>query len=311
MTEKRNGDRDKFAPKFRVYEKDNLLKLSEDKSKPIVQDFLYENDYAMLMAPPKIGKSILTLQLACALSSGENFLNILEVTKPVRVWYFSTEGKDEDTKHRLVRMSHKVKINVDYLKLICCSGIQFNTAVGREALARLYERYKSELPKVIIIDALYAAIKGSMTVDEIWTDFTATIRSFAEACDAAVIIVHHAKRPFKLKDGTTKDSGDDEIYGSAFLKASVDHLFYMGVIPHTDHFFLKCDTQRSGNIIDTVELIRHVPDPLYWELTEYHESALLSTKALLEEWKNKGGISVTDMAKKEGIRIATIYSALT
>ena len=145
MTEKRNGNgnrrTERFAPKFRIYEKDNLLKLSEDKSKPIVQDFLYENDYVILMAKDKIGKSILTLQLACALSSGENFLNILEVTKPVRVWYFSTEGKDEDTKHRLVRMSHKVKINPDYFKLICCSGIQFNTAPGREALAKLHERY--------------------------------------------------------------------------------------------------------------------------------------------------------------------------
>ena len=90
---------------FRAYEGSTLLQIQEIKGTPLVQDFLFENDFVMLVAKDKAGKSVLGLQLACCLSSGTEFLGLLEVPNPVKVWYFAMEGKDYETQMRLMLIS--------------------------------------------------------------------------------------------------------------------------------------------------------------------------------------------------------------
>ena len=294
-----------FKVNYRVYEKENLLVVSEERLNPIVQDFLYEKDYILLIAREKTGKSILAMQLACAISSGENFLGTLEITKPTRVWYFATEGKDDDTKDRLIRMSHKVKINTDNLKLICSPGLRLNTNEGRGAMKELISKYKDELPNVMIIDPMYSAIKGSIRDDDIVNEFTYIVRFFADVCGASVIVVHHSKRDIRLQDGSVLELGDDAIFGSTFLKASVDHVFYMGKVARSENKFLRCDTQRSGNIIDSMELKLHEPDPLYFELVEKINGIADEIKKLLEGGKR---LSVKQLAKYIRVSRVSIYS---
>jgi hypothetical protein len=254
-----------FKPSFRVYEGSGILQVSEEKTKPLVQDFLYEDDFVILMAKQKEGKSLVALQLMCNLSTGSPFLDTFEIPNPVRVWYFALEGKDNDTKRRMVHMTHKLKCDTNMVKIFCCDGIQFNTKVGMIMLSDILSKYKDELPRVIIIDPLYQAMAGSLSDDAIVRDFISKIRILSHICNASVIILHHSKRPFRLQDGTTKELGDEELFGSVFWKASVDHIFYMGAIGTTGNKFVKCDTQRSGDIVDMFEMKLHQPNPLYWE----------------------------------------------
>jgi len=295
-----------FKIQFRVYEGDNLLQISEEKTHPLIQDFLYENDYVLLVAKEKIGKSILALQLACNLSSGTPFLDTLEITKPVKVWYFATEGKDNDIKQRLVNMTKVIPMNKNNFKLICSAGLRINTPEDYGGMTSLLKRYKDELPKVIIIDPLYMAVKGSLKDDNVINDFTHIMRRVAEACDASILIIHHSKRPFRMTDGSIMTLGDDEIFGSAFLKASVDHVFYMGNMTHTLHKFLKCETQRSGNIIDTMELRLHELSPLYFEQIETSKDELI--KGIEELLMKHKTLTVPQLAKYLDVSRVSIYT---
>ncbi len=293
---------------FRVYEGDDLFKLSEEKKVPIVEDMIFENDYILLVAKEKVGKSILAMQLACNISSGTPFLDVFKVPVPRRVWYFATEGKDEDMKQRLVNMAMKIKVNKHNLKLICSAGFKFNSRIGVQDLNYLLKTYSSELPKVIIIDALYMAINGSLKDDRDVNEFTYRVRQFAEACDAAVLIIHHSRRPVVYEGKSTESYSDDDIYGSAFLKASVDHCFYMGKIFGTDKKFLKCDTQRSGNIAEKIELRLNEPTPLYFEAVGIHGDYKHRVVHLLKN--HPKGLTIKQMVKLSSLTRPTVYRTL-
>ena len=295
---------------FTVYEGDELLKISPNKAKPIVEDFLFEDDYVLISAKEKSGKSVFGLQLACSLSTGNPFLGMLDVKCPMRVWYFSTEGKDDDTKDRLIRMTKRLDLNKDNLKLICSAGLRFNTQIGQESITDLLIKYKDELPHVIIIDSLYSAISGSIKDDDVVNDFTAGMRSMARVCGAAVVIMHHSKKTQLDATGKVIDRGDEEMYGSAFLRASVDHIFHMGthgkwVFGKPKKGFIKCDTQRSGSIIDKIELLMHEPSPLWFEVVEEDKGS----KDRVEEILRTGKHTTDEIIKETGLSKQTIYSA--
>jgi len=291
---------------FRIYTGQEILTRDESKSQPLIQGILFENDYIMIAAKKKSYKSILTIQMACCLSSGTKFLDTFKVTKPQMVWYFATEGKDEDIKDRFIRMSQYVKIDPNNIILICSPGFRFNSRFGVEYVRYLCEKYKDKLPKVIIIDALYMALKGSIKDDEDVNDFTTQVRIFAEHCNAAVIIVHHTRKS-TLYEGQVVNMGDEEVYGSAFLLASVDHCFVMDKVVGSDNrAVLKCDTQRSGNIIEVLELQLNEPAPLYLEIVDKHKHKKHIIYELLKV--NKHGMTIKGLSKKSSIPRSSVIS---
>jgi len=192
---------------YRVIEGDDILKLSENKADAIVEGMINENDYIMLVAEEKMGKTILAQQLACSLTKGIPFLGTFDIPKPTRVWYFATEGKAEDLKDRFIRMNRGVPMDTSMLKLIP-SSFRFNTPEGLKSLSNLIEEYKDELPKVIIIDALYRAIKGSIRNDDIVNEFHHTIAWLIEQCDCAVVLVHHMTKPQRTPTGQYMERSD-------------------------------------------------------------------------------------------------------
>ena len=290
---------------FRIYTGDSLLEIEESRSHPIVEAFLYENDYVLLVAKEKMGKSLIAMQLACNISSGTTFLDTLEVRNPLPIWYFSLEGKDDDMKMRLINMEKKVPLNKDNFSLICTPGFEFNTGYGVRLLEELIHEKKDNLPRVIIIDPLYMAIKGSIKDDNVITDFTKVMRKLQDRCNASIIVIHHSKRPIRLQNGAILDIGDDEMFGSAFLKASVDHIFYLISIANSDHKILRCRTQRSGHIMDDLEVRLIQPDPLYFEYAGHIPNMKDELEKLMVDWT-----TVKDLQKMTGKSRAGIYNVL-
>lgn len=294
---------------FRIYEGEGLLKLSAHKAKPIVQDILYENDKVLLVAKEKVGKSILALQLACSISSATPFLGMFEVPKAHNVWYFATEGKDEDIQERLIRMNKKVPCNKKNLKLFCSNRFKFNQLNSERIIHQMLEEYKPSLPKVVIIDALYKSVAGSTIKDDVCSNFFDKVDIFVEKCDAAVFILHHAHRPIRL-EGRIIDEGDDSTFGSYVLKAEPDHIFYMGYVTGTNKNkrFLKCETQRSGTIAEHLMLRLEEPDPLFFDIIRPDEESTDRVVGLLQSIRS--GLTVHQIMSKTGMSRSTVYFAI-
>lgn len=286
----------------RMYGGKNLLDISEDKQQPIVQDFLYENDYVLLVAKEKVGKTLLGLQLACSLTTGTPFLDILEIPKPVNVWYIAAEGKDTDVRMRLVNISKQIPIDVTKMRLFCTTFLILNKEIGIKTLEKMLDDNPDCVPKVIIIDPLYITVDGSLKDDQVVNSFMRTITWLSHRCNASIMVFHHAKRAIKLKDGsTTETSSDEDIFGSAFLKAGADNVFYMGNIPHTNHKFLRCDTQREATVIERLEFKLIQPSPLYFELVHATEHIPRTAERIKDLLRHKDGLTMDEIRNTLGV----------
>jgi archaellum biogenesis ATPase FlaH len=277
---------------YRTYRGEAIIAINESKAQPIIDGLLYENDLIMIVGKSKVNKSIFAMQMACSISSGTKFLKTFDVVRPRRVWYFATEGKDEDIKDRFRRMVKVVPANLDNILLNCSPGFRFNTGQGLHKLKSVYNENEDLIPSVIIIDALYKSIKGSMKDDNNITDFLHVVGEFADKCDASVILVHHKTKTI-YNDGMALDRGDEDTYGSSFLLNAVDHCINIKGNPREKVRDVSIDTQRSGNIIDrlVVELVE--PDPLYLKLISTGEDATGHIYELIQ--KKPEGMTIKDL----------------
>jgi len=258
---------------YRFIEGEDIFRISKDDTAPMIEGILYQGDYVLFIAEEKIGKTILSQQLAMSLSSGIPFLGTFEINRPYNVWYMYNEVRDDQIKDRFIRMHKAVRGDVTRLKLVPFK-FRFNTDIGSVQLAEMVELYKDNKPDVIIIDALYKAISGSIKDDNVVNDFNHVLGNFATSLGGcARVVVHHLNKPSKDEKGKFHKRTDKDSFGSAFILADVDHAFRLekwGDDPNTKERILKCETQRSGEIADSTRLRLIEPDPLYYEVISFH-----------------------------------------
>jgi hypothetical protein len=300
---------------YKVYSGEEIFKLDDDCKEPLIDQILWKEDYVLLVAEEKMGKTILAQQMACALSSGTPFLDIFNVPKAVRVWYFATEGRANDLKDRFMRMRNGVSVEPKNLCLIP-TFFRFNTKEGTESLTDLIQAYKHEPPQVIIIDALYRAVKGSIKNDDVVNDFHAVVGSIQHYFGCAVVLVHHMTKPQRAQDGSMHERTDKDSFGSAFLSAAVDHIIWIERFKKTDgdsddckkDKIMRCDTQRSGVVFDSVRLRLLEPDPLLFTVPSKYEEEEHRIVTILSNTKE--GCNIDNIIKRTKIGRSTIYTVL-
>jgi hypothetical protein len=251
----------------------DIVTINDSEQTPIIDGIINQGDYVLFIAEEKVGKTIFSQQLCCSLSTGKDFLNVFPVNKPCKIWYMFNEVRIGQIQKRFINMSHGIDIDLDNITLIPFK-FRFNTPTGHDQLQEIIHENKNNYPDVIILDCLYKAVKGSLKDDNVINDFNFNFSSFANAMGGcARIVVHHLTKPSKDVDGSYFARTDKDSFGSAFLLADVDHVFRLekyGADPTTKERILKCDTQRSGNIIETTRIRLIEPDPLYYEYVTLH-----------------------------------------
>ena len=298
---------------FRIYEGDSLLTVPLDGTKALIESILYENDLVMLIAEDKMGKTVLSTQMACNLTSGTPFLEIFETPRPLKVWYFAHEGKDAVLIERLIRTQNKVPFDQNNFKMFCGAKFRWNDKFYEGVLPALKEQYADCLPEVIFIDPLYAALEGDLISNVPVKAFIHEVRVFAEDCGAAVVLVHHMKKKQRDEKGKSFKRDDSDAYGSAVMKWAVDHVFwldnYRDSKPEDKERWLKCTTQRGGNIADGIHIKMHEPDPLYFFAVDRHKQHYHMIITLL---KSKfDGMNATELSKKSKLSKTTTYVVLS
>ncbi len=300
---------------FNFYTGDNLLTIAEDKRVPIIEDFLYENDYVMLVAEYKTGKTIFLQQLACCVSQGRPFLDILDIPNPQPVWYIATEGKDWELQERFINISKGVNINTENLFMVHSTRFKFTRKLVEQYFNPIIElaAQQNRLPKLIIVDSLYSSFQGKLRDDDSVNEFNFIIREIAHKCNAAVMIAHHMKKGQKNSDGEYYKRDDNDTYGSVFLMAQVEHCFRLEFYEKEDHDdkkirdrYLTCDTQRSGKIISGLRLRLTQPEPLYFSVVEKHDKEKEEVAKTLSYYPK--GLTITELVKKTGYKKTKLYS---
>lgn len=297
---------------FRTYTGAEILEIPEETYIPIINNILYKNDMVGIIGKYKSNKSVLAMQMACAITSGKPFLDTFTVPEAKNVWFFATEGKDNELKDRFLRMSNMIPVDFDKLVLICSTQLKFNTKMGINTIEKLLERYHDKLPNAIFIDSMYSGFKGTLISDEAMNEFLTRIRFLAEQCnDAACTITHHFNKESKDKDGKVIVQNSTNSYGSVFFMGQADHCFTIERCKKEERErIIKCNSadQRSGNIIEKMRVKFNEPDPLYLELCSMHKEEEEKIKTLLMD--NPRGMTNKEIMAKMKIKKSLYYAVI-
>jgi hypothetical protein len=231
---------------------EELLVKEMHSSEAIIEGLVWERDNIFIVGSEKVGKSILALQFAFCLTSGQPLFGEYRVRTPMCVLYVQTEGKLADTRDRISEMLKANDCETANLFIAFFPHVSLDTGLGLDLFVKAVED-KGVRPNVIILDPLYHSMQGSLIDEEDSRRMTANLRVLGARYSATIIVVHHTHKPIRMGDGRLINEGDNAIFGSFVWKAWADHvlLFTHG---KEKNRILSCQTQRSGKVVEYEEL---------------------------------------------------------
>jgi len=198
-----------------ILDGDKLFSIQDEPDNYLIEGLLWENQNVVLLAREKVGKSILSLQMACALSCGEALFGEYEIPEPMQVLYVQTESTRHETIQRLRAMTHKdgVSWNPKNFHLLHTPSLSLDKKGGVEWLVNGIQDAGIK-PKVIFIDPLYMCMEGSLSDDLAARSASKNIRILNEHFGCSNMITHHEHRPVRNKEGHYMSEGDNSVMGS-------------------------------------------------------------------------------------------------
>ena len=271
----------------------------------IIDSILYEKDVLCISSSPGVGKSILAMQMLSNLTTGEPFLGIYDIDKPHNILYIQTEGDRAETIERLRNMGEAIKIDNNNWVHMNLASIALNTDRGLKDFFNEAHSAKMKFD-IIIIDPLYTTVKGSMSDDEVTTDWIRNIRLIRQTFNSTFIILHHEGKDL-YHDGNIIDKGNAHIFGSIFWSSFMNGNYKFKAYPDNIRT-LELGKERSGKMIDKLNLKLIEPKPLYYIPTEHIKESTVRIEMLIrgaKDWiHNKEIVNSTKFTRM------TVYRAL-
>ena len=233
-----------------------------DLERPLlIPGVLTAGDKIVVVAAPKVGKSLLAQQLAQCLVGGHSFLGFKPVNGEHRVLYVAAEGDVDELQARTRAMASVLPVPPDRLWYWPVPSQPLNTQSGFEKLME-FGGYVE--PALTVLDPMYALMRGSMKEDAEVSALMRGVNRYQYETGSAVVLIHHTHRPVKAEGGGYIDEGDESYFGSFVVKAWPRALWVMTEDgKNTRHVKLACRVQRSrASQIGTRSLTLAEPDPL-------------------------------------------------
>lgn len=249
------------------YTAEELLSAQLAGSNPLINQFLYERDNVLLVGKEKANKSTLALQMCCHLTSAEPLFGEYEIPRAIDCAYIQAEGKLSSTQSNLRNMTKVIPIDKAKLLFLYYPAIPLNKPEGIAQIKLDIESWRK--PELLVIDPLYQSMSGDISHQSDSTAMSANLRFLGDHFNCAILLIHHAHRPHKNKEGEIEDEGDEVIFGSFVWKAFPDTVWLIEKIKgYRNYRRYSCSTQRMGNVVESIDLTLIEPCPFYLEVRE-------------------------------------------
>ena len=235
---------------YGLFTGDEIFNYSDEKA-AIIEHILYERDCVWIDSKAGDGKSLVALTLICNLTTGTPFLGTYAIDKPYKVLYVQTEGDRAETIERLKLMTAHTPINNNNWVHMNWDGLTLNTFEGFEMFSNRISDMRMNYD-VVIFDPLYTTIKGTMSSDEVATDWIRNVRKLRSQYNCAIIVLSHKPKDTYTQAGQIMDKGADNLFGSAYWIAFANQNFKLS--NHNGLLTLKRGKQRSKKIVDLIEM---------------------------------------------------------
>ena len=291
---------------YGVFWGDDLFKEVPNKM-PIIEHFLYEKDVIFITAQAGVGKSVFILQMIANLTAGTPFLDSFAVPKPCKVLLLQTEGDRAETIARVKCIDRVVKYNHNNWVHLNLDGICLNTDEGHKEFMDFIEKPKFDYD-VIVIDPLYTTVKGSVSNDEVVTEWVRHMRKVRMKYKCAFVVAHHETIKDFYVDGSKVLKGSKDLMGSSFWGAFGSYNYK--IFGDKDHGYkLIRGKERNPKIIDNLSLRLIEPDPLRFIIADEGFS-LSETQVLKILEDSRVPYNAAKIISATGLSRATVYRIL-
>lgn len=223
----------------------HALWADESEEEWIVEPLLPARRLVALYSAPKLGKSLLMLELAAAISRGDQVLGYTPA-RPYRVLYVDFENDPKiDTRDRLKAMGYRPDQLDNLVVLSFPSMSTLDTPAGAEELMACIGVYEVE---VVIVDTVSRTIKGDENENDTWLRFYRNTGLAVKQAGVSLIRLDH----------TGKDETKGQRGGSA-KSGDVDAIWRLSRVTETT-FKLECDEARLP-IVEKVLVLHREQSP--------------------------------------------------
>jgi RecA-family ATPase len=218
---------------FPVIDWHELWGREDDELDWIIEPLLPARRLVAMYSPPKVGKSLLMLEIAAAVATGRKVLG--GETRQCRVLYVDFENDPvQDTRTRLMQMGYGPDEITGRLFMLSFPTLAaLDCAQGAQELLAVAERHQAQ---AIIIDTVSRAVKGEENDNDTWLAFYRhTGLRLKQAGIALMRLDHSGKDITKGQRGGSAKVGD------------VDAVWRLDRISEADGettLTLKCEAQR-------------------------------------------------------------------
>lgn len=204
-----------FTPEVKVYDLDQLFDLESEGIDWLIPELLPKGEAIILAAPPKAGKTLLAIDAAFAIATGESeFLG--QATKRGKVLLISVDESLNSTKSKLMKRGFR-RQDKEYIRILPQWTI--------DQMGILEAQLEDFRPDVVIVDSLRRINHGS-PISENSAEFADNIYTLKETCGrygASSILIHHNNKNSEAL-GVGRLRGSSAIAGAVWGTWQLDHI---------------------------------------------------------------------------------------
>lgn len=188
----------------------------------IIEPFIATGRQAVIYSPPKVGKSLLALELAAAVAAGKPVLGCNNV-KARTVLYVDFENAQADIRDRCLEMGLEPD-DLQRLKYMSFPPMsKMDTQAGGQELLALAQEFSAEL---VIVDTATRTIHGEENSNDTWANWYANTGLPLKRAGIALIRLDHSGKDVTLgqRGGSSKSSDIDAVWQLTRQEGDVLHL---------------------------------------------------------------------------------------
>ncbi|MEO0481713.1 MAG: AAA family ATPase [Planctomycetota bacterium] len=183
----------------------------------LIDGFLTSGSVTVLGAPPKTGKSWLTLALALTLAAGRTLLGDFHTRAPGRVLLYPAEDDPRSFRSRMEALCLPLGLKLGDLPIDILQTDQL-LLDDPEHQARLEAMLHQVRPRLLVLDPLVRLHSGPESSSSHISSLFGYLRALQRRFDLAVLVTHHVAKSAGAKSGV-----GSSLCGSGDIHASYDH----------------------------------------------------------------------------------------
>jgi hypothetical protein len=213
----------------------------------LIDGVLTERDIVAIVAPPEMGKSLISLHLAISVASGKPLFGRYEVPIRQRVLYVNAENPDEMFLDRIRDIANGMGVTADDLDgwLFVTKESKLDLGSNTPDSVIIEQMIFDNDIKLIVLDSLVSFLKGDAnSAQDVRTWFDVVAREWRRTYKCASVLLHHTNKPDPKFHKKLRKKNDQEIMNSARnsgdIPASVDRFIAVEKESEVEEAFGPC-----------------------------------------------------------------------